>query len=273
MVIIICDSSILILLSKLEMLDILIESFESIVISRAVYVESVEQGKKLKKMDAFLIEKRIKDRKIVVENIKNLADKEKFIKDFNIHDGESETIILYLEKNADLLGTDDYKTLKICKILKIKYFTTPLFIIRCFLKKKLAKNVALLKFKKLLEFGWYKEENIIDFKNKMMNLEVWKTDRVISVRINKSLEEIVKRYSEETNAEQSDIIRDLINKGSLYIAIKGYSKGKYSIGKAAYLANLPLSEFMDLIMELGIKSKISKEDLLEGYDNLKELFW
>ena len=98
--------------------------------------------------------------------------------------------------------------------------------------------------------------------------------RVISVRINKNLEEIVKRYSKEkkTDTEQSEIIRDLISNGSLYLAIKGYAKGKYSVGKAAYLANLPLSEFMDLIMELGIKSKISKEDLLEGYENLKKIF-
>lgn len=98
--------------------------------------------------------------------------------------------------------------------------------------------------------------------------------KVISVRINKNLEEIVKRYSKEkkTDTEQSEIIRDLISNGSLYLAIKGYAKGNYSVGKAAYLANLPLSEFMDLIMELGIKSKISKEDLLEGYENLKEIF-
>lgn len=96
--------------------------------------------------------------------------------------------------------------------------------------------------------------------------------KVLSVRINKSLEETIKRYSEEKKREQSDIIRDLINNGSIYLAIKGYAKGKYSIGRAAYLANLPLSEFMDLIMDLGIKSKISKEDLLEGYENLKEFF-
>ena len=96
--------------------------------------------------------------------------------------------------------------------------------------------------------------------------------KVLSVRINKSLEETIKRYSEEKKREQSDIIRDLINNGSIYLAIKGYAKGKYSIGKAAYLANLPLSEFMDLIMDLGIKSKISNEDLLEGYENLKEFF-
>ncbi|GAI33773.1 unnamed protein product [marine sediment metagenome] len=96
--------------------------------------------------------------------------------------------------------------------------------------------------------------------------------RVISVRINGSLEEIIKRYSEIKKAEQSDIIRDLINNGSIYLAIKGYAEGKYSIGKAAYLANIPLSEFMDLIIDLGIKSKISKEDLLEGYENLKQIF-
>ena len=96
--------------------------------------------------------------------------------------------------------------------------------------------------------------------------------KVISVRINESLEEIIKRYSEDKKIEQSDVIRDLINNGSTYLAIKGYAKGKISIGKAAYLSNLPLSEFMDLIMELGIKSKISKEDLLEGYENLKKFF-
>ncbi len=96
--------------------------------------------------------------------------------------------------------------------------------------------------------------------------------KVISVRINKSLEEIVKRYLEEKKGEQSDIIRDLINNGSTYLAIKGYAKGKFSFGKATYLANLPLSEFMDLIIDLGIKSQISKEDLLESYENLKDFF-
>ena len=94
--------------------------------------------------------------------------------------------------------------------------------------------------------------------------------KVISVRINKHIEERIRRYSEEKKTEQSDIVRDLIDNGSIYLAIKGYAKGKYSIGKAAYLSYLPLSEFMDLIMDLGIKSKISREDLLKGYENLKE---
>jgi predicted HTH domain antitoxin len=96
--------------------------------------------------------------------------------------------------------------------------------------------------------------------------------KVISVRIDKNLEKRINRLSEERETEQSEIIRDLLNNGSIYLGIKGYAEGKFSIGKAAFLANLPLSEFMDLIMDLGIKSKVSKDDLIEGYDNLKSLF-
>ena len=96
--------------------------------------------------------------------------------------------------------------------------------------------------------------------------------KVISVRIDKNLEKIIQKFSTEYKADQSDIIRDLLTNGGIYLAIKGYVKGKYSIGKAANLANLPLSEFMDLIMELGIKSKISLEEILEGYENLKKYF-
>jgi len=95
--------------------------------------------------------------------------------------------------------------------------------------------------------------------------------KVISVRVNKWIEEIINRISEEERKEQSDIIRELIENGSIYIAIKGYAKGKYSVGKAANLANLPLSEFMDLVTDLGIASKIDKEDVLQGYENLKRV--
>ncbi len=49
MTIIICDSSLIVLLSKLELLDLLIEVFESIVIPQSVFVESVDQGKEAKK--------------------------------------------------------------------------------------------------------------------------------------------------------------------------------------------------------------------------------
>jgi predicted nucleic acid-binding protein len=171
MAIVICDSSFLILISKIGMLDLLIEAFKEIIIPQAVYVESVKQGKLFKKMDAFLIEERIKKRKIIVSDIENMTEKDRLIEDFGIHEGEAEAILLYLEKRANLLGTDDYKTIKVCKILDIKYFTTPTFLIRIFLNKKISKEIALLKVEQLLEFGWYQKAIIIDVKNKIKNSE------------------------------------------------------------------------------------------------------
>ena len=170
MTLVVCDSSFLILISKLEMIDLLVEAFENILIPQAVYIESVEQGRKLGKMDAFLIEKRIKDGKIKDEDIKDIKEKEIIIKNFNMHEGESEALVLYSEQKADLLGTDDFKTLKVCKILNIRYFTTPLFIVRCFSNKRLSKDIAILKYEKLQEFGWYKEDLIIEFKNRLENM-------------------------------------------------------------------------------------------------------
>lgn len=95
--------------------------------------------------------------------------------------------------------------------------------------------------------------------------------KVISVRINKNLEEILNKFSAEQKNEQSEIIRDLIKNGSIFLAIKGFVEGKYSIGKAANLVEMPLSEFMDIIANLGIKSKINTEDVLEGYENLSKV--
>ncbi|MBY8986587.1 MAG: hypothetical protein KGD65_16060 [Candidatus Lokiarchaeota archaeon] len=170
MTLVVCDSSFLILISKLEMLDLLIENFEHVMIPQAVYSESVDQGIKLRKMDAYLVEKRVKDGNITVGSIKDLEEKENLMKNFNMHEGESESLILYSEKKADLFGSDDYKTIKVCKILKIRYFTTPLFIFRCFSNKLLSKDQSLLKFEKLQEFGWYKEDLIIEFKNRLENI-------------------------------------------------------------------------------------------------------
>nr|MDO8117142.1 hypothetical protein [Candidatus Sigynarchaeota archaeon] len=87
---------------------------------------------------------------------------------------------------------------------------------------------------------------------------------VISIRINKHLEELIERHAREARLDQSDIVRDLINKGGIFVAIKGYAEGKYSVEKAASLASIPLSEFMDLVMNLGIRSRIDVDDMMDG---------
>jgi predicted nucleic acid-binding protein len=168
MTLIICDSSFIILISKLEVLDLLIDKFDRIMIPKEVYIESVERGKKLKKMDAFLIEERVKEKKIIVQTINDVIEKKRLMHDFNIHEGEAGAIVLYLEKKGELFGTDDSRTIRTCKIFNIKYFTTPLFLGQCFVNNLITQREFTLKLEKLKQFGWYKEEIISEFFNNII---------------------------------------------------------------------------------------------------------
>lgn len=167
MTLVICDSSSLILIAKIESLDMFIDIFEEILIPEAVFFEVVTKGKEYKKLDAFLVEKRIEEGKIKVVKIDNLSEKAKIMNNFNIHEGEAEALIIYLEKKADLLSTDDNKTIRVCKILKIRYFTTLSFIFLLYNKKRISKEKSLLKINTLEKIGWYKKEVINYFIEKI----------------------------------------------------------------------------------------------------------
>ena len=54
-------------------------------------------------------------------------------------------------------------------------------------------------------------------------------------------------------------------------AISKYKEGKISIGKAAEIANLPLSEIMDLFADLGVESNLTVEDYLAGAKVAEEI--
>jgi len=168
MTLVICDSSFIIIISKLEILDLLIDTFDKIMMPKEVYVESVERGKKLKKIDAFLIEERVKDKKILVQNIKDVKEKNRLMHNFNLHEGEAGAIVLYFEKKGELFGTDDSRTIKTCKIFNIKYFTTPLFLGECYVNNLITQREFTLKLEKLKQFGWYKEEIISEFINNIV---------------------------------------------------------------------------------------------------------
>jgi predicted nucleic acid-binding protein len=168
---VISDASMLILVSKLDILDTMLETFGMIIIPEGVRIEVVDQGKEGKKMDALLVEKRIGDGKIIVKKISKESEKNKIMNDFNIHSGEAEAILLYLAEKADLLGTDDYQTIKTCKVLNIHYFTTPLFLLQSLTNKKIDKAFALRKIDRLAKLGWYKDEVIEYFKDAIKQVE------------------------------------------------------------------------------------------------------
>lgn len=65
--------------------------------------------------------------------------------------------------------------------------------------------------------------------------------------------------------DKSTTVRELIELGKIYFAILKYKDGKISIGKAAEIAGLSLSEMIDLAAKLGIESKLEVSDYLEGF--------
>ncbi len=155
MTIVITDSTILILLAKIDLIDILLEYYTEIYIPTKVFEEVVVIGKKLGKTDAFLIEQRINEKKIIIREISDTTTREKLMTDFNIHLGEAEALVLYFEIKGELLGTDEGKIIDICKIFHIPFFSCLSFILFGIEKNLLPKDQGLTKLHALRKYGWY----------------------------------------------------------------------------------------------------------------------
>lgn len=99
-----------------------------------------------------------------------------------------------------------------------------------------------------------------------------KMTKVVTVRLPGADVKLVEQLAKWEEKDKSTAIRELVAYGKIYLAIKLYKEGKISIGRASEIANLSLSETMDLFAELGIKSNITYEDYLEGLKYARELF-
>ncbi len=149
------DSSSLILLAKIGMLDKTIESVTSkIVLTKKVEQESTEK----RSTDASFIEERIKQKKLLVQQIPK-HQSQSFVTEFNIGEGEAEAIALAFEENIPVI-TDDKKAIKVCKIFNIPFITTLSIITTLYHRKKIDKEIAQLAIEKLEVYGRYNKDMI-----------------------------------------------------------------------------------------------------------------
>src|SRR3989338_11528522 len=99
---IIFDSSTLVLLAKIEILDRFLKDYKGeVIISMKVEKESTTK----KTFETLLIKKKIKEGGIKNRQVQSGRIR-KFMEDFNLNSGEAEAIILAL-KNKGTLATDD----------------------------------------------------------------------------------------------------------------------------------------------------------------------
>lgn len=96
-------------------------------------------------------------------------------------------------------------------------------------------------------------------------------DNVMTVRLPKEDIEAVNQISIKNKKDKSTTIRELVELGKIYFSIIQYREGKISIGKAAEIAGLGISDMMDLLSKLGIGSNLELEDYLEGQKFAEEI--
>lgn len=159
--IIISDASTLILLQKIALLDKLLKNMRFIIPSE-VYREAVTKGKAKRFSDSYLIEERIKTRKIVVTELKNNNTVTSIRKEFGLGEGEAQAIALFLQEKADVLAVDDHKAINVCKIYGIPFMTALTFVVFANDRKLVNKAVAKEMMNNLSVFGRYKDELIHD---------------------------------------------------------------------------------------------------------------
>jgi len=79
----------------------------------------------------------------------------------------------------------------------------------------------------------------------------------------------IEKLAQEEGEDKSKTVRELLDYGWEYLMIKHYKDGKLSLSKLSQELEEPISEVMDKLSDLGVKSPLEKDEVMEGYDALK----
>ncbi len=155
---IIFDSSTLILLARIDVLDLFMSSFQgTVVIPEKVRLEVAASSKE----GAQSINRFIEDKKIGVVKVNNAALVKRLMNDFSIDAGEAEALTLSSGKKDCIVATDDRNAIRACKLLKLEFVTAVSFLIRAVEKGLLSKDEGVIKLEKLQSIGRY-SQHILD---------------------------------------------------------------------------------------------------------------
>ena len=155
------DSSTAILLAKIGMIEIAAEKIG------IIFSEKVEEETTKKKdcFDSIIIKRLVSEGRIKVKKSDEQKTR-KLIEDFNIERGEAESLELAREKRY-ILATDDGPSIKICKLLGVRFTTAIHFLVTFYKNGLLDKGIALEKLKSLERYGRYSYDILKDAKNRI----------------------------------------------------------------------------------------------------------
>jgi len=162
---VVLDASTLILIAKMEILDLFLDGIESKV---AIPAEVVKECCGVKKsLDALLIQKALDESRVKVGAVKNRRLVTKLQGDFGLGRGEAEAIVLAVAEEAPVLGIDDKNGINACKLLGITFTTAIGVLVRMREKGHLTIGEALAKLATLGRHGRYKHSILEDARRKL----------------------------------------------------------------------------------------------------------
>ena len=147
------DSCSIILLAKAGVLEEFADECK-LFITEDVYKEVLD-GKDKKFADALLAERLVKEKKIDI--IKNLNKKlvKKLMQDFNLGIGEAGTLSIGINKECEIVATDNKQGRKACIVNRLKLIGSIDIIVALHKLKRINKNNAISGLNRLREFGWF----------------------------------------------------------------------------------------------------------------------
>ncbi|MBS3125381.1 hypothetical protein J4211_03980 [Candidatus Woesearchaeota archaeon] len=78
----------------------------------------------------------------------------------------------------------------------------------------------------------------------------------------------IQKLSIAKKVDKTAAARELIEYGWRYYVLSQYKEGRLSLEKTAKELHTSISELMDLLADMGMKSPIAYEDYLEGLKNI-----
>jgi len=150
---IVFDSSTLILVAKIELLELFLDASKVAVAIPAEVERECCHTKKT--FDSMLIQKEIERSRINVISVRNRTLVGRLQSDFSLGTGEAEALALAMKEKADLFCTDDKTAINACKVLGLPFTTALAILIRSCEKRVICRDAAMSKLSLLARYGRY----------------------------------------------------------------------------------------------------------------------
>jgi hypothetical protein len=87
---------------------------------------------------------------------------------------------------------------------------------------------------------------------------------MVSVRVSSEGRRRLRELARREKKEVSTVARELMDYGWVFLMLRDYRAGRASLGTFAQKLDTSLSEAIDLLAELGVRSPVEYDDYLKG---------